>query len=480
MGVVKARIWLVLGLLLVAGTTFRLRLVRDHHVPAGDGLQYWTLSQELLRAGRLAFGPPPAPLTFTRLPGFPLFLAHVAVRRHPADLETHLVRATRANALLGVGTGVLLFLILRERGFGQTIALAGLVGVVLCPLLFILASYGLSESLATLLATLEVWLALRTLRTARVRDAALVGIVAGAAQLVRADAAFILPAALLALAWAPAPPAHRLRLVAICLGAAVLVFAPWPVRNLVQFGRPYPAAWQWRTLGDGRPLPTGLLSWARTWATGAESEAYLDFVFAAEAPLDLGRPEILRSTMYDSRSERARVYTLFWRYNRHGLTPEIDAQLRQLAAARARRAPVRTFLVLPLRRLGALYRPVPEQELTMTSALLDLPRRRPSIRYWDFTVYALALLGLAFLLRPKAPADHRRTALVLAAAIVLRSTLVPVLVPLAVTQRFLAQVYPLLIALAAIGGGGLAAAVRARLAPRRARFRGEPSVAASP
>ena len=109
MGVVKARIWLVLGLLLVAGTTFRLRLVRDHHGPAGDGLQYWTLSQELLRAGRLAFGPPPAPLTFTRLPGYPLFLAHVAVLRHPADLETHLVRATRANALLGVGTGVLLF-----------------------------------------------------------------------------------------------------------------------------------------------------------------------------------------------------------------------------------------------------------------------------------------------------------------------------------------------------------------------------------
>ena len=460
------RPWFVLGGMLVAGTVFRLYLVRGHHVPAGDGLQYWTLSQELLRAGRLAFGPPPAPLTFTRMPGYPLFLAFVAVCQYPADLETHLVWATRANAILGVATAALAFVILRARRFSWAVAFAALAGVLLCPLLFILASYGLSETLATFLTTLEILLALRTLRSARLRDASLTGFVAGAAQLVRTDAALVLPAVVVALWSSEAPRRRRVGLLAVCLGAAALVFSPWPLRNLVRFGRPYPTAWQWRTLTDGRPLPTGLLAWARTWATGAESEAFLDFVFAAEAPVDLKSPEMMRDSMYDDGAERARVYTLFWRYNRHGLTPPIDSEFRKLASERARRAPLRTYVVLPLRRLLAVYRPVPEHELTMNAPWLGLPRFRPNVGYWDFTVYGLAGVGLAGLLRATAPAGHRRMALVLAAAIVSRSLLVPVVVPLAVTQRFLAQVYPLLIVLAAIGAGSLAGAllnVRTRL-----------------
>jgi hypothetical protein len=349
--------------------------------------------------------------------------------------------------------------------------------------LFILGSYGLSETLATFLATLEVWLALRAARTSRVLDAALVGLVAGAAQLVRADACLTLPAVVLALWLVSGPRRRRVRLVAVCLGVATLVFSPWPVRNLLRFGRPYPAAWQWRTLGDGRPLPTGLLAWARTWATGMEREALLDFVFAAQYPLDLANPEMLRPDMYDDRTERVRVYGLLWRYNRHGLTPEIDARFRELASERAGRAPFRTYVLLPMRRMAALFRPVPEQELSMTSDLLGLPRFRSAVRFWDFTVYGLALLGLAVLLRRAARADHQRTALVLDVGILARSTVIPVLVPLAVTQRFLAQVYPLLIVLAAVGGRSVVGTVFSLLRGRRGRSftaRGQPKAPAPP
>src|SRR5690349_5788360 len=95
---------LLLALLLLSALAFRLLVVTTFHRSAGDGVQYHELAQELLRAGRFAFGPPPRPLTDTRLPGYPLFLAYAAVRAAPVPIETTLVRATRANVLLDGGS----------------------------------------------------------------------------------------------------------------------------------------------------------------------------------------------------------------------------------------------------------------------------------------------------------------------------------------------------------------------------------------
>jgi hypothetical protein len=53
-----------LGLLAV-----RFAIVEVFHAPAGDGSQYFALSQQLITTGRYAFGPPPAPLTWVRNPG---------------------------------------------------------------------------------------------------------------------------------------------------------------------------------------------------------------------------------------------------------------------------------------------------------------------------------------------------------------------------------------------------------------------------
>ena len=61
--------WLV-AIALVIGLGFRLALVSSWHAPAGDGLHYFQLSQELRAHGRFAYGPEPRELTYTRIPGY--------------------------------------------------------------------------------------------------------------------------------------------------------------------------------------------------------------------------------------------------------------------------------------------------------------------------------------------------------------------------------------------------------------------------
>src|SRR5437870_2532881 len=101
--ILSGRSALFIAALVVLGLGLRLAAVHSFHAPAGDGLQYYALSQELARGHRFAYAPPPAPLTYTRLPGYPLFLAYVAVRQAGLGLVPHIVRATQANALLDIG-----------------------------------------------------------------------------------------------------------------------------------------------------------------------------------------------------------------------------------------------------------------------------------------------------------------------------------------------------------------------------------------
>src|SRR6185295_15580984 len=121
--------------------------------------------------------------------------------------------------------------------------------------------------------------------------AALLGAVAGLAQLTRSDAMTLLPVLALSLWWAPASRRKRLAALGVCGLMALAVFAPWPLRNLRQFGEPYPTATFWRTL-SGRPLPTTIVAWARTWSDSSPGESYLDVPIYYDRPLAPTRPEV--------------------------------------------------------------------------------------------------------------------------------------------------------------------------------------------
>jgi hypothetical protein len=106
--------------------------------------------------------------------------------------------------------------------------------------------------------------------------------------------------------FAEAPWRKRVQAGALFLAVAAAVFAPWPLRNQLQFGAPHPEG---TTVikQDGTPMPASALTWFRTWASGKPGEAFLMLLTANELPLDPHRPNVLIPPMYDDPAEKAAV-----------------------------------------------------------------------------------------------------------------------------------------------------------------------------
>ena len=439
------RAWLIgLLLLLLGGAIFRFAVVEQYSSTSPDGDQYYQLSQELIRARRFAFGPPPARLTYSRLPGYPLFLAYVAVRG-PSTLSASVHRATAANVVLDLLTGVLLILILRELGFPRWCGSVAFVLLTICPPIVLFASYALTESLATFLGTLGFWLALHARKRASLIGAAACGGVIGAAFLVRADMITEVPA-LLVLMWNRSwPAALRAKSLALVLVAAAVVVAPWGLRNIRQFGRPHLTATEWPAQ-DGEPLLTGPMQWMRTWAAGRKGDGDLSGMFVSKQPFD---PEaVVRPRMYDSPAERRALISILQDYLRDGLTPAVDARFVQLAATRTRNHPWRVFVQLPIVRAIHLYAPPPSGDYPIRVSFLGLPRHRRQIfAIANAILYVLAIGGAFVLWRVR---QHRPVAAAIVVAVACRTLLHMWAVPTFVCQRYFVEVIPLLIVLGAI------------------------------
>ena len=444
---------LALGII-AAALAFRLRIVDDWRAPAGDGLQYYALSQSLIASHRLAFGAR-MPLSFSRLPGYPLFLAAV-VHQAPTALEQHLVAAAHANVWLDLGTALLVFGLVRRRRLGLGPATAAFVAVIACPMLVFLSCYGLSESLATFLTTLALYCALGDGR----RWAIAAGAAFGLVQLVRIDGLTVLPALLLALGFGATCWPERLWRGALFAVAALLVFAPWPLRNLERFGAPHFEGTAW-VRQDGQPLPFGMMRWMLTWASGAAGEDFGALQVANDAFLQPERGGTLLPAMYDSAPEKAEVVALFDRYDHGGLTPAVDAAFRRLAAARRKRSRWRYYVTLPLRRLAAEWRPMPEWELPVRSSLLHLPEARSAYDAFERVLFGLALLGAALLAR-----RDGRFVLVIITVVAARAALPALAHPFPV-ERYLVESFPALLALTGAGVALPLAAARARWLRRR-------------
>ncbi|HEX8649116.1 MAG TPA: glycosyltransferase family 39 protein [Thermoleophilaceae bacterium] len=138
----------------------------------------------------------------------------------------------------GVATVGLLGLIGRRLG-GET---AGLVvaAIAACHPLLIGADGSLmSETLYGMLVAAALLLALRMLERPRLPEAALLGATIGLAALTRGEALALLPLLVAPAAWVARRGTHgRLELAAVAVAGAVLVIAPWTIRNWTTFDRP--------------------------------------------------------------------------------------------------------------------------------------------------------------------------------------------------------------------------------------------------
>ncbi len=432
----------------------RILVVQSWHAPAGDGLQYYALSQELINDHRFAFGPTKPP-QYSRLPGYPLFLAVVAHEAMP--LHTHLWVAAQANAWLDLGTALLVFFMLRDRRLGLGAAWAGFVAVIVCPMLVFLSCYGLSESLATFLTTLTLFCALRD----GWRWTAGAGAAFGLLQLTRVDGFAVLPAVALAL-WLGAKGWRALvRRGAIFAAVALVVFAPWPIRNYIRFGEAHVEGTAWMRQ-DGKPLPLGMMRWMRSWGTGAWGQDFALLKVANDGYLRTTRSGILLPAMWDSDAERQLVTQLFDRFNHEGLSPSLDAAFDRLAAERRARQPLHYWIGLPARRFVAEWTPMPEWELPIRSRLLHLPFWRTYYNIFQFLLIGLAFVGGVLLWRR---GDWRFVAVVVL-VVGARAGLHALAHPFPV-ERYMVESFPAMMALAGAGAALSFAWARARLQRRR-------------
>ena len=403
---------IVLAVLLLAAVLYRQNVVAHFSSGSPDSDQYIALARGL-RAGTLGFGHGPS---YARLPGYPLLLAPFAgdPRR-----EVVVARAAHLNALLDVGSAVAVWIIAAELGVGLLAALL----VVVAPPLILFSSLSLTESLATFLGTWALALAV-------LRRPLLCGMVLGAALLVRIDSLTFVAGLLVLLGW------RRAAWIAV---GTLLVWAPWPLRNLVDFGAPHAAAAEWPAQ-DGTPLLTGPIHWMRTWSSSAPGEqAFADgIVFDKRCPERAVLPAMWAG---DDRSELDRVAA---RCHAEGLSPSVNEDFEHLAAHRRAAHPVAVYVRLPLQRLLRLWSPPPEREVHWIHLPeAGLPSAYFVMRGWYFLLYLGALAGAVVLWR-------RQRTFVCAAIVVLasRSALHAVAVPHYEGFRYWVETIPLLCVLA--------------------------------
>jgi hypothetical protein len=142
------------------------------------------------------------------------------------------------------------------------------------------------------------------------------------------------------------------------------------------------------------------------------------------------------------------------------LSPTVDRALTELARERAQRHPWRQNLVLPAERLVALWTPLPESELPMVTGLLHLPEWRHVYDVWLLALMALALPGAIFSWR-----RDRTLTLALLSTIAFRSLVHARFAHPCPTQRYVAELMPFVMLLAAEGVARLASLRRRAHSP---------------
>jgi 4-amino-4-deoxy-L-arabinose transferase-like glycosyltransferase len=288
------------------------------------------------------------------VPLYPLFIA-----AHYAVFGRHAVVVRVAQVLLDLFTCLLTAFVsfrlaparLKTGAAISTLILYGIFSWFTA----IWTSYLLTETLAIFLTMLVIALGIRAMDDGR-RFWFYAGLACGLALLTRPDSALLAGGVVLFLA----VRAVRRRssgeaLSAVLFSLAILVtLLPWIGRNYFTLGKFQPLASEYGSAQEAY-MPTGYLWWIRTWMI---DETYFSAFYPAFAPAGTTffDPQELPESAFDSTGERERVEALFARYNQtRRFSPDLDAEFREIAGDRIRRAPFRFFLKLPVYRVASLW-----------------------------------------------------------------------------------------------------------------------------
>src|SRR5947209_6323467 len=206
---------------------------RTRAIEGTDAAQYDKLARGLEADRGFSTDGPPFDPTFYREPGYPMFLA-LAYRLSNDNQDVAAMLQVGVLALTVGLTGVL-----GARLFGPLAGLAAAALLGFSPEVVNYASTMLSETLFTFFLVATLALAVRAREQRRKRDVLLVGVGLGLAAFTRAFAlALVVPLAL-ALAFDGRRTRPRLFVAraGLVVAGAVLVLAPWVMRNWVALGQ---------------------------------------------------------------------------------------------------------------------------------------------------------------------------------------------------------------------------------------------------
>jgi len=450
---------------LAAGLALRLFFALRFPFHAGDTIFYESLARNwlyhgvygLFVAGRLV------PVDM-RMPGYPAFLATIYALLGPGRMAVALVQI--AMDLATCVTAACIAAMLAPAPSRRRVAAVALWLAALCPFTASYAGVVLTETLATFLTTAVLLLFVLLLaqpsmdfprglfdRRALLAFAGwflLAGCLVGCATLVRPESPLLLAAAglVLALRWRRRADWTKLTLACLCMALGlVAILLPWAARNSLTLGRiEFLSPRYAQTAGDY--IPRGFYSWTGTWMTRFR-EAYVVTWKLGKAPISM---QAFPNRAFDSQSERARVAALIAAYDRDlQMSPALDRQFQLLAAARARRHPLRTYLAIPAARAWTIWF-TPRIELLPYSGELWPPGERWRGNPADFSVtLAFGVLGFFYVLLALIGARwcRRRAGFAVIAAYFLIRTLALTQMQ-TVEPRYVLECIPALIAIGAL------------------------------
>jgi 4-amino-4-deoxy-L-arabinose transferase-like glycosyltransferase len=358
-----------LGAALAAGLALRLFFIWHFPFYSGDTKFYEELARNWLDHGVYGLYVRGVLTSVDmRVPGYPGFLAAIYFLIGRSAAVVMMVQA-----LVDLGTCVLAALIATRLAPVSRRAIAGSAALwmaALCPFTAGYTAVVLTEVLATFFTTLAV-LVFVYLLTDPERDLPdfgaarekifsfagwflLLGFIVGLGTLVRPETPLVLFAAGVALCirWWRRANWPKLILAAcwMCVGL-LLPLAPWAARNARTFGRvEFLGPRYAQTYGDF--IPRGFFAWTQTWMVRF-GDAYLVTWNLGKQPIAMGA---LPGAAFDSEAQRAQVAELLGEYNSGlAMTPLLDHQFAILAAERTAQNPLRTYVFVPVRRIGAMW-----------------------------------------------------------------------------------------------------------------------------
>jgi len=356
-------------LAMLTGLALRLLLAPHFPAPAVDSGLYLQLARNwadhhiygLWLNGQLV-------PTDLRMPGYPAFLAGVAIlfgRSYRAivlsqagfDLCTCFLTAALAAALAPP--------VARRR-----VEVGGLWLAATCPFLANYSAAILSEALVAFLTTAALLcfaLGLKpettefrssghsfqiSTKTATLHGAFLTGI----ASLVRPEMPLLLvvAVAVFALRWWRSLGWRKVVLSGAAMSVVFfLPLIPWVARNFISLHKLQISAARYTTMAD-EYAPVGYYKWANTWLVRFR-DVYISVWKLNEEPIVI---DDFPASAFDSPEEKARVAELFDNYNKSptlDISPEVDREFAEIARERTRRHPLRTYLWAPFGRALTLW-----------------------------------------------------------------------------------------------------------------------------